>query len=298
MPRTAATGHRERRAAGAGRAGATTIQSVARALDILEAIADAGGGARLGEVSGRVGLNASTSHHLLSTLAQRGYVTQDPESRRFYLGPKVVRLGSAFQQSVELVRVATPWLRELNARSGELVHMGIVGAFGQLVRVAKIEGRQPVRVGGELWEAHDMHCTALGKAILAYLSQEEVRRLVPRQSLVRFTERTLTGLAGLRDDLGVVRRRGYAVDEQERYDGVCCVGAPIRDQTGRVIAAASLSMPATRFTPAREAEVAALVKSTCSSISAALGHEVSGSTPPFRHDVWNAEGRNEGGDRP
>ena len=284
MPRTASSEGRARRTAGGSPAAQTTIQSVARALDILEAIADAGGGARLVELSRRVGLNASTSHHLLSTLAQRGYVAQDAESRRFYLGPKIVRLSAAFQQSVALVRVATPWLEELNALSGELVHMGIVGELGQLVRVAKIEGHQPVRVGGGLWEARDLHGTALGKAILAYLPDEDVRRLVPRPALVRFTGRTLTGVTALRDDLGVVRRRGYAVDDQERYDGVCCVGAPIRDQTGRVIAAASLSMPAMRFTPAREAEVAQLVMRTCGAISAALGHEVGESTPPFRHE--------------
>ncbi|HKS86015.1 MAG TPA: IclR family transcriptional regulator [Pseudolabrys sp.] len=221
-----------------------SIQSVDRALFLLETIAEAGGEATLTELSHRTGLNISTCHHLLATLIRRGFATKVPGRRLYALGARIFYLGHACLQ-VDLPRRAQPYLETINQATGETVHLaGLQG--DSVVTLSVREARHAVRVDtGKVGKVEAPHATSVGKAILAWLPEDEIRRILAG-GMKRFTEKTITDLPALLESLRVVRRNGYAIDREEYLLGVICVGAAIRDQAGTVIGAISASTPTMR----------------------------------------------------
>jgi IclR family acetate operon transcriptional repressor len=221
-----------------------SIQSVDRALYLLETIAEAGGEATLTELANRTGLNISTCHHLLATLIKRGFATKVTGRRLYALGARICVLGHACLQ-VDLPRRAQPYLEAINQATGEAVHLAALQG-DTIVVLAVREARYPVRVHtGKIGKLESPHATTIGKAILAWLPDEEVQRMLAG-GLKRFTEHTITEVPALLESLRVVRRTGYAVEHEEHYPGVSCVGAAIRDQAGTVIGAISVSTPLMR----------------------------------------------------
>lgn len=250
-----------------------TIQSVDRALDILEALARAQEALPLVTLAGEVGLNPSTCHHLLATLAQRGYVVQEPRTRYYCLGNQVLQLQHARVQQIDLASLVGPILRELNRSTGEAVHLAVLQAR-ELVTVAKLESLHPIKVdNGFVGKSNAAHATATGKAILAYLPEVELDEMIAARGLHPFTRRTITDPGVLMAELERVRQSGYAVDDEEFQPGVICVGAPVRNHAGQVVASISISAPQMRLTSqdgvdhlARQAVAAA------GQISAQLGY--------------------------
>ena len=223
-----------------------SIQSVDRALFLLETIAEAGGEATLTDLSVRTGLNISTCHHLLATLIQRGFAAKVPGRRLYALGARILYLGHACLQ-VDLPRRAQPFLEAINAATGETVHLAALQG-DQVVTVARREARHAVRVdSGPIGKVDAPHATSLGKAIMAWLPEDEMKRLVAH-GMKRFTENTITEFPALIEDLRHVRRNGYAIDREEILPGVICIGAAVRDQAGTVIGAISASTPTMRAT--------------------------------------------------
>jgi IclR family acetate operon transcriptional repressor len=223
-----------------------SIQSVDRALFLLETIAEAGGEATLTDLSVRTGLNISTCHHLLATLIQRGFAAKVPGRRLYALGARILYLGHACLQ-VDLPRRAQPFLEAINAATGETVHLAALQG-DQVVTVARREARHAVRVdSGPIGKVDAPHATSLGKAIMAWLPEDEMKRLVAH-GMKRFTENTITEFLALIEDLRHVRRNGYSMDREEILPGVICIGAAIRDQAGTVIGAISASTPTMRAT--------------------------------------------------
>jgi IclR family acetate operon transcriptional repressor len=223
-----------------------SIQSVDRALFLLETIADAGGEATLTDLATRTGLNISTCHHLLATLIQRGFAAKVSGRRLYALGSRIITLSHACLQ-VDLPRRAQPYLEAINRATGETVHLGALQG-DQVVTLAVREARHPVRVEtGKLGKLEAPHATSLGKAIVAWLPEDEIRRILG-SGLKRFTDKTLTNFAEFLESLRIVRRNGYAIDHEEFLPGVICVGAAIRDQAGTVIGAISASTPTMRAT--------------------------------------------------
>jgi IclR family acetate operon transcriptional repressor len=217
------------------------IQSVDRALFLLETIAEAGGEATLTELATRTGLNISTCHHLLATLIQRGFATKVPGRRLYALGARILYLGHACLQ-VDLPRRAQPYLEAVNQATGETVHLAALQADA-VVTLAVREARHAVRVdSGKIGKLEAPHATSVGKAILAWLPEDEIRRIVAH-GMKRFTDNTITDFPALVESLRIVRRNGYAIDREEFLPGVICVGAAIRDQAGTVIGAISASTP-------------------------------------------------------
>jgi IclR family transcriptional regulator, acetate operon repressor len=220
------------------------IQSVDRALSLLETIAEAGGEATLTELATRTGLNISTCHHLLATLIQRGFATKVAGRRLYALGARILYLGHACLQ-VDLPRRAQPYLEAINRATGETVHLAALQG-DSVVTLAVREARHAVRVDtGRLGKVEAPHASSLGKAILAWLPEDEMRRILGN-SMRRFTDRTITEFPVLLESLRIVRRNGYALDREEFLPGVFCVGAAIRDQAGTVIGAISASTPSMR----------------------------------------------------
>jgi len=221
-----------------------SIQSVDRALYLLETIAEAGGEATLTELSTRTGLNISTCHHLLATLIMRGFAAKVSGRRLYALGPRILYLGHACLQ-VDLPRRAQPYLENINKATGETVHLAALQGDA-VVTLSVREARHAVRVDtGRLGKVEAPHATSVGKAMLAWLPEDEIRRILP-DSMKRFTDNTITEFPAFVEALRVVRRNGYAIDREEFLPGVICVGAAIRDQAGTVIGAISASTPTMR----------------------------------------------------
>ena len=220
------------------------IQSVDRALYLLETIAEAGGEATLTELATRTGLNISTCHHLLATLIQRGFAAKVPGRRLYALGARILYLGHACLQ-VDLPRRAQPYLESINQATGETVHLAALQGDA-VTTLAVREARHAIRVDtGKIGKLDAPHATSVGKAILAWLPEDEMRRILAN-GMKRFTAHTITDFPALVESLRVVRRNGYAIDREEFLPGVICVGAAIRDQAGTVIGAISASTPAMR----------------------------------------------------
>jgi IclR family acetate operon transcriptional repressor len=222
------------------------IQSVDRALILLESIAEAGGETTLTDLSHRTGLNISTCHHLLATLVQRGFAAKVTGKRLYALGPRILHLGHACRH-VDLPRRAQPYLEAVNRATGETVHLAAVHGDA-MVTIAVRETRHAVRVDtGHMGRIAAPHATSVGKAILAWLPEDGIRRIL-RGGLKRCTDKTITDFAALLEDFRRVRRDGYSIDREEHLPGVICIGAAIRDQAGSVVGGISASTPTQRAT--------------------------------------------------
>ena len=198
------------------------------------------------EVADRLGLAKSSAHDLLASLAQVGLLGKTEESR-YRLGWRLVTLSETLLATTELRREARPVLEELAAQYQETIHLAILDDT-KVVYVDKLEGKQAVRVeltslGTHLYP----HCTALGKVLLAYRPEADVRRIIKTNGLQRFTPNTITDEGELEQNLTKIRKQGYAYDLEEILPDLCCVGAPIYNHTGHAIAAISMSIPAYRF---------------------------------------------------
>ena len=246
-----------------------SIQSVDRAMTLLEAIAEAGGERPLTELSRRTQLNISTCHHLLSTLVQRGYVAKVPVRRSYALGARIHYLCNASLQ-VDLPARAAPFIQRINEKTGETVHLAVLQGDA-MMKIAKRESRHPVRVDtGTLGRSDAPHATASGKAMLAWLPEDDMRRVLSN-GLPRFTPKTITEWPALIEALRHVRRNGYAIDDEEYQPGVICIGAPIRDHNGAVVGAISASTPTMRAKDDHLTLVREQVTAAVRALSAELG---------------------------
>jgi IclR family KDG regulon transcriptional repressor len=253
-------------------ASAYTVKSLIKALNILEALAEGEQSSyTLTELSRRLRLHVSTVHRLVVNLTRHGFMDQDPATGRYQLGHRVLRMGLKVLDRLDFRRVAHPLLRELNEKTQETVHLVILqGEYG--MSVEKLLSPQPVGLDARLGGLIPLHCSGVGKSLLAFQDEEFLQRIAKSPGLERRTAHTITNLAHLRKELATIRERGYAVDDEEAVEGLRCVAAPILDNSGRVVAAFSVAGPATRVTPERIPEIARMVCETSRKISFRLGY--------------------------
>jgi DNA-binding IclR family transcriptional regulator len=183
---------------------------------------------------------------------------------------KVLRVGLRVLDGLNCRRVAHPLLRELNQKTQETVHLAILQG-DQAISIERFGSPQPVALDARLGGQMPLHCTGVGKVLLAYQSEEILTKLAKSSGLERLTPRTMATLTQLKKELERIRERGYAVDNEEAVDGLRCVAAPVFDHTGRAVAAFSVAGPATRLTPERILEIAPLVREKSHEISCRLG---------------------------
>ncbi len=246
------------------------MKSVGKVLDILERLAAARGALSVSEIGRATGIHVSTAHRLLRTLACRGYVEQDGGTRAYRLGPRVFELGSSYLSALDLTSIARPYLEALRDKLDETIHLAIYNS-GDVVEIGKASGNQAITVSVRLGQRYPAYCTALGKVLLAFLPPQQLERFFAEVRLERRTRNTITRKADLLRELAEVRRRGYALDDEEMEANLCCVGVPIRDHTGRVMAALSVAMPKMRFKAAMIPEWVRLLGETGGQISRHLG---------------------------
>jgi len=251
------------------------VQSLDRALDLLEAL---GAADELGvsELAGRTGLVPSTAHRLLTTLVARRFVSQT-ERGRYQLGPMFLELTSGRDDpAVRLRGVARPHLRAIQHATGETANLVILEGRS-VVYVDQVEGSRTMRMFTEVGSTALAHSTGAGKAILAWLAPDDVRRIYGElaEPLEQLTVRTLGTVAELTEDLTRIRRRGYAIDDEEHEEGVSCVAAAVFDHSGEPRGAISVSGPSGRILNANTADLATLIREHAARASAALGYESS-----------------------
>jgi DNA-binding IclR family transcriptional regulator len=247
------------------------VQVLERAISLLEAFTPEHPERGVSELSREVSLNKATAHRILSVLEARGYVRQMPESGRYRLGAKLMELGSRAIAGIGLTDVSKPILHRLAAQTGETAHLmildGVTGLY--LEKVESLRGfRMPSQVGRRM----HLHCTAVGKALLAYMPSQHVDEILADAGLPRMTTNTITSRAALKRELAQIRSLGYSVDREEAELGLRCVGAPVFDGSGSVIASLSIAGPAVRVTPQNELALAALVAGAAGQVSAELGY--------------------------
>jgi IclR family acetate operon transcriptional repressor len=204
-----------------------------------------------------------------------GYVAKAPGNRSYMLGARIVHLGLACLRQVDLPRRAQPFIERINAATGETVHLAVLQG-DHLVTLLKREARHAVRVdAGAVGQSDAAHATATGKAMLAWLPEDEIRRIVSVRGMARFTPSTITEFPALIEDLRLVRRNGFAIDREEFQPGVICVGAAIRNHAGAVVGAISASVPTMRASEEHIARMRDEVVSATRALSAELGAEIS-----------------------
>lgn len=253
---------------------AGSVQSVERSVALLEALASQGpGGVTLGEISKSVGLNASTAHRLLATLIGLGYVREDARTKLYRLGLRLLRVGEAARAQLDLAEEAGTELTSLAERTQELSSLGVLGD-DEVFIVSQYNSRH---TSGAMFTPAGatvpLHCTALGKCLLAYLPDTTIDRLMKEGRLTALTANTITNPLQLREELERVRRQGYSVDDEEREHGVRCIGAPLRDVTCHVVGAISISAPAGRAPADRLHELGLIVAESAGRVSKCLGWE-------------------------
>jgi IclR family transcriptional regulator, acetate operon repressor len=247
------------------------IQALDRAFLILDIIADAGGEAKLTEISAIAGLNVSTCHHLMSTLCNWGYVARGASGRSYVLGSRILHLSAACLRQVDLPRRAQSYVDRLNDQTREAVQLAIMQDTN-LVNILHRDARHAVRVDAGLGgKSNAAHATATGKAILAWLPPTELERIVADKGLTAFTSHTITSIDDLKEELRMTRRNGFAIDREEFQSGVICIGAAIRDHAGAVVGSISVSSPLFRATAEYIDQIKVHLIAATDELSAELG---------------------------
>ncbi len=249
------------------------IQSVERSFDILEALAQSSGKLSLAELSLRVGLNPSTCHHLVATIARRGYITQDRATRQYTLGSRIFELSDARTRQIDLRDLAAPYLARLSRETGEAINLAVIEG-ADLVTIAKVSSLHAVRVDSALGTSNAAHATAVGKAILAWLPENEIDAILHAKGQGRFTPHTIPTRDALIEALRLVRRHGYAEDREEFQPNVYGAGAAIRSHKGTVVGALGVSLPMMRATEDAMAATRRAVMDAAADLSKELGSRV------------------------
>jgi IclR family transcriptional regulator, KDG regulon repressor len=225
------------------------VQSLQRVSLLLDTLGQRSQGSSVRDLSQRVKLPKATTHRLLSSLQYLGYVRQDPETRNYFLGFKLVELGNLLLAQLDLRREAEPFLRGLAERTNETVHLVFLDRY-EIVYIDKLETNQTsggLKMASRIGSRNPAHSSAVGKVLLAHLPAGEFEEFVRLQGLPRRTEKTITDPLRFREHLKAVRGQGFALDEEENEKGIRCVAAPVYNAAGTPAAAISVSAPAFRI---------------------------------------------------
>jgi len=248
---------------------AKTIQSLDRALTILERLAD-GDGASLSELSERAVQSPTTTYRVLSTFQTHEIVEFDEADQLWYVGPGAFRIGSTFLNRTNILQVTRPIMQKLMRVTGETANLGIE-RDGRVMFVSQVETTNTIRAFFAPGTLSLMHASGIGKVLLANIPPERAEAILDRQGMTRFNENTITQKAALFDDLQRVRARGYGVDDEEHTIGMRCVAAPVMNAYGEPVAGLSVSGPSFRMTRDRIEEMGAQVKGLAQEATKALG---------------------------
>ena len=247
------------------------IGSVQRAVDILNLFDSQAPELGTTEIARALGLHKSTAASLVSTLAANGFLNQNPDTRKYRLGLKLVERAFAMLDQVEIRQIAYPCLQELRNQWNETVNLAILDG-ADVVYIERMLGTKALGMRSEVGRRAPAHSTALGKAILACWPITDVKTFVTLHGLPSVTPQTITDPDKFFAELDKVREQGYAVDDEENEIGGRCIAVPIFDHTGKAIAAISISAPTARLPMSDVPQAGAMVRETAKAISRGLGY--------------------------
>jgi len=248
------------------------VQVLDRAMAILDALAVANQrDISLVELAAQLQLHKSTAHRLLMILERHRMVEREPQSGRYRLGLRLFELGAVAIARFNIRDYARPHLERVLFETEETVHLCVLDA-GEVLYVDKLEPSRSVRMASKVGRLSPAHCSAVGKAMLAHLSERELDEILKQRGLARMTAKTIVTPAELKAELKTVRERGYAIDNEEAEDGVRCVGAAVLGPSGRPVGAISTSAPSFRLTLERVPAVAESVCRAARAISMESGY--------------------------
>ncbi|MDX6439382.1 MAG: IclR family transcriptional regulator, acetate operon repressor [Gaiellaceae bacterium] len=223
------------------------VTALSRGIRVLEAVVEGGPGSSIAEIAARVALPKSTVHRLLHTFVAHGYIETTGDG--YYRGSsRLLALAGRIVGAINYGRLVEPVLRRLQQHTLETIHFGVLDGV-QAIYVEKLEGRRAYQMTSRVGNPIPLHCSAIGKAILAFLPKHERVALINQLALVRRTRNTISSKRALEDELRQTRGRGWTVDEEENEVGIRCLGAPVFDHTGGVVGAISVSGPVFDFSP-------------------------------------------------
>ena len=239
-------------------------------MSILELLSVTQNGLTLPELSRRLGLPKSSTYCLLVTLERRGYLHRNNRTHRYMFGLKLFSLANMALSGIEIRENAANFLQSLMQRSRLTVHMALIEG-DEAVLIEKVEPPGLVRLATWVGKRLDLHCSAVGKCLLAYLPEGEFLRLVRDRGLPRNNENTITSIRRLKQQMTQIRQAGYAIEDEEGEIGCRCVGAPVFDHSGNVVAAISVAGTTAQVRSEDLTYFGQLVRQTASDISEALG---------------------------
>lgn len=249
------------------------IESIKKSFQILEILSNNESPCGVTELANIMNLDKSTVFRILRTMKSKGYVEQPYGTKKYIMGIRILELSNKLIQKMEIAAIAKPMLKELSQSSGESAHLAVLRR-GKVIYIDRTIGSEVVGVHTNIGDHEPVHCTGVGKAILAFLPSEEVQNNLKEtkaKSLEKFTGKTITSLSKLEKELEKIREAGFALDDEELYEGVRCLAAPIKNYRNEVIASLGISGPINRMTDQRISHLAGSVVEMALKISERLG---------------------------
>lgn len=215
------------------------LVSIEKCLSIIDLLSNSPDGLRLSEISNALSLPSSSVHHILSTLLPYNFVNQDPTSKKYALGYRFLEIGRRILDHFDVRNVARDHLQRLHDLCGQTIHLAVL-RNKKVIYIDKVSAPVGLSLSTYVGFATDPHAAAGGKVLLSELPENEIKKIFPDGTLKKYGRNTITSISDLLEELGKIRRQGYALDDEEYYQGVRCIAAPIR-AGGKVVAALSIT---------------------------------------------------------
>ncbi|WP_223634633.1 IclR family transcriptional regulator [Planococcus sp. 4-30] len=251
---------------------AITVQSVDRALHIIEILQQIPQGLGVTELSNRLDVSKSTAHRLLMSLYNKGFVQQDIQTEKYMLGLKFIEVGQVVSDNLDIRKIASPYLHRLTEITGETAHLAIMDKH-EIVYIDKLESNATIRMFSNVGKRAALHCTGIGKSIFAFLPDEKIEEIIAETGLKKYTEKTLTTKEAMWENIQLIRKRGYSIDDEEHESGIKCAAAPIFNHHHEVIAGISVAGPIMRVTEEKLEMMAKEVLEASNELSNLLGRK-------------------------
>ncbi|MGY4797226.1 IclR family transcriptional regulator [Lysinibacillus fusiformis] len=248
-----------------------SVQSIDRALQIIDILSGHSEGLNMMAITKTIHLPKSTTHRLLQSLISNGYVEQDEKTGKYSLSTKILQISTKVLKKYDFVKISKPYMEKISNFTGETVHL-CVRNHDEAIYIDKVEGRHTIRMYSQIGKRVKLYCTAVGKILLSELPDKEIEDLYRGKLFNPYTENTIKTIDQLLDRIQDSRRRSFAFDNEEHEKGILCVAAPIFNHENKIIAALSLSGPIERMSKGIDQNnfINILLK-TCADISKSLG---------------------------
>ncbi len=247
------------------------INSILRACNILKCFTGDKTHFKISDLARELHLDRSTTYRILLSLERAGFVERDEEVGTYSLGLAAFEIGNAYLMQKDLIQVSNPIMADLASKAQETVHLAVLSDI-EIVYVNKVDSPRTLGVMSKIGQRGPLHCTALGKTLLAYQPEGEQAKIIQKIRMTPFTSRTITSKQKLMKELRIIRKQGYALDRREIEEDVECIGSPIQNHLGNVIAAISISGPQIKIGTPRERQFIHAVVKAAALISSKMGY--------------------------